>query len=97
MSGDVIIERIVHVDSIKDIQIRLSVNEFRGIEYLHLRKYYMSFDEEWCPSNEGISMPLDFNNASELLIGVMEILSLAENKKLLEENLKEVLDSIYEV
>ena len=43
-------ERIVHYDEEKEVQIRLSVSTFRGIEYLHLRKYYLSFDEEWCPT-----------------------------------------------
>ena len=32
-------ERIIHYDETKNEQIRLSVKEFRGIEYLSLRKY----------------------------------------------------------
>ena len=34
-------ERVIHYDEDKEIQIRLTVNCFRGIEYLHLRKYYL--------------------------------------------------------
>ena len=41
-------------------QIRLVINTFRGVEYLSLRKYYLDFDEEWLPSKEGITMPVDF-------------------------------------
>lgn len=77
-------------------QVRLVVNEFRGVEYLHLRKYYMNFDEEWAPSNEGISIPLDIENSRELFIGLTEILSLAESKEIIIQNFKDLLTEIYE-
>ena len=88
-------EKIIHYDRDKEVQIRLSVNSFRGVEYLHLRKYYLSFDEVWMPSNEGIAMPLDMNNTRELFAGLTEILSLAESKDILEKEFKEQLDNIY--
>jgi TPP-dependent indolepyruvate ferredoxin oxidoreductase alpha subunit len=76
-------------------QLRLVINTFRGVEYLSLRKYYLDFDEEWLPSKEGISIPLDIENAQELFTGLVEILSLAESKSILEEEFKEILDQIY--
>lgn len=88
-------EKLVHYDTDKEVQIRLTVNSFRGIEYLHLRKYYLSFDEEWLPSSEGIAMPLTISNSRELFTGLIEILSLAESKEILEKEFKEQLDSIY--
>ena len=88
-------EKIVHYNEDKEIQVRLTVNTFRGIEYLHLRKYYLSFNEEWCPSPEGIAMELDFDNSRELFAGLVEILSLAESKEILEEHFKDFLDQIY--
>tara|TARA_A100001037_G_scaffold282137_1_gene286470 strand:- start:750 stop:1049 length:300 start_codon:yes stop_codon:yes gene_type:complete len=88
-------EKVVHVDEEKNIQVRLSVNTFRGIEYLHLRKYYLDFDEEWKPSKEGVAMELDFNNSRELFAGLVEILSLAEAKDILETYFKDYLDEIY--
>ena len=36
-------EKIIHYNEAKEIQIRLTVSTFRGIEYLHLRKYYLAF------------------------------------------------------
>ena len=27
-----------------DEQVRLTINEFKGVEYIHLRKYYLDFD-----------------------------------------------------
>tara|TARA_S200002703_G_C3697198_1_gene214090 strand:- start:299 stop:607 length:309 start_codon:yes stop_codon:yes gene_type:complete len=88
-------ERPIHEDKEKYTQIRLSVSTFRGIEYLGLRKWYQDFDGEWKPSKEGISMELDFDNSRELFAGLVEILSLAEAKDVLETYFKEYLDEIY--
>ena len=75
--------------------MRLTVNEFRGIEYLHLRKYYMDFEEEWKPSTEGVAMPLDFYNSKELFSGLVEILSLAEAKQVIKEHFSDLIEDIY--
>ena len=88
-------ERIIHYNEEKEIQVRLTVSTFRGIEYLHLRKYYLAFDEEWMPSSEGIAIEIDFDNSRELFAGLVEILSLAESKDILEEHFKDFLDQIY--
>ena len=76
-------------------QVRLVINTFRGIEYLSLRKYYLDFDEEWLPSKEGITMPIDLENVQEMFKGLVEILSLAESKSILESEFKDILDEIY--
>ncbi len=76
-------------------QVRLVISNFRGVEYISLRKYYLDFDEEWKPSNQGITMPIDFENTRNLFEGLVEILSLAESKAILEENFKDLLDQIY--
>jgi|TARA_R100000084_G_C4602356_1_gene123900 TPP-dependent indolepyruvate ferredoxin oxidoreductase alpha subunit len=76
-------------------QVRLVINTFRGVEYISLRKYYLNFEEEWLPSKEGMTMPLDLDNSRELFVGLVEILSLAESKSILEEEFKEILDEIY--
>ena len=87
--------RVVHYDTEKEVQVRLTVNTFRGVEYLHLRKYYMDFDEEWKPTPEGVAMPLDFNNSRELFAGLVEILSLAESKSVIEEHFSDLLQDMY--
>ena len=76
-------------------QIRLVVSTFKDVEYLSLRKYYLDFEEEWKHSNQGISMPIDFDNSRNLFQGLVEILSIAEAKNILEEEFKEILDQIY--
>jgi len=88
-------EKLIHYDQNKEIQVRLVVSTFRGVEYIHLRKYYMDFHEEWKPTPEGVAMPLDFNNSRELFDGLLEILSLAESETILEDHFKEQLDRIY--
>jgi hypothetical protein len=76
-------------------QTRLVINEFRDVEYLQLRKYYVDFEGEWAPSSEGISIPLTMQNSRELFTGLVEILSLAESKEIIVEYFKELLAEIY--
>lgn len=89
-------ERIIEFNEEKQYQIRLCINEFRGIEYIHLRRYYLDFFEEWKPSSEGISMPLSLENTRELFEGLVEILSLAESKSILEDHFSDTLNLLYQ-
>ncbi len=93
LTSPTVYERVIREGDTE--QIRLVINTFRDIEYISLRKYYLDFDEEWLPSKEGITMPLDLDNSRELFVGLVEILSLAESKNILEEEFKEILDEIY--
>jgi hypothetical protein len=95
MDSTSIYERIIHYDPIKEHQVRLTLNEFRGVEYLHLRKYYQDFDESWKPSNEGVAMPLDLSNSKELFAGLVEILSLAEARDVIEEHFSDLIKDVY--
>ena len=76
-------------------QVRLVINTFRETEYISIRKYYLDFEEEWKPSRDGITMPIDFTNTRNLLAGMLEIVSLAESKEVIEKEFKDVLDQIY--
>jgi len=87
--------RVILYDKVKEVQVRLTINTFRGIEYIHLRKYYMDFNEEWKPTPEGVAMPLDLSNSRELFIGLTEILSLAESKELIQEHFSDLIDDLY--
>ena len=90
-----IYEKIIHYDEVKEVQIRLTINSFRGVEYLHLRKYYLDFEEEWKPSSEGIAMPLDFDNSRNMFEGLTEIISLAESKEIIEEHFSDLIEGLY--
>ena len=65
-------------------QVRLTVNEFRGIEYLHLRKYYLDFEGDFKPSKDGVAMSLDFQNSKLLYHPRFRILYFYINQKILE-------------
>ena len=76
-------------------QIKLTINEFRGVEYLHIRKYYLDFEGDFKPSDKGVHMVLNFENSRSLFEGLVEIISLAEAKEILETHFKDILDKIY--
>ena len=88
-------EKIVSENDEGTEQVRLTVNEFRGTEYLHLRKYYLDFEGDFKPSKDGVALRLDFENSKSLFEGLVEILSLAEAKGILESHFKDILDKIY--
>jgi len=77
-------------------QVRLTINEFREEEYLHLREYYLDFEEEWKPSNKGISIPLELDTSKELFIAFSEIISIAESKQVLETFFGELIKELYQ-
>ncbi len=90
-----IYEKIVSENENGTEQVRLTINEFRGVEYIHLRKYYLDFEGDFKPSKDGVAMSLDFENSKALFEGLVEILSLAEAKGILETHFKDILDKIY--
>ena len=87
--------KLIHENDTGTEQVRLTINEFRDTEYLHLRKYYLDFDGDFKPTKDGVAMPIDFENSKALFEGLVEILSLAESKGILETHFKDILDEIY--
>ena len=88
-------EKVISENEEGTEQVKLTINTFYDTEYLHLRKYYLDFDGDFRPSKDGIAMKLDFNNSKGLFEGLVEILSLAESKSILETHFKDILDEIY--
>jgi hypothetical protein len=94
--GEPLYERLIHFDEAKNLQIKLTVNTFREVEYLAIRKYYQDFmTEKWLPSKEGVTMALDFDNSRNLFIALAEILSLAETQEVIEETFGDLIRDIY--
>ncbi len=89
-------EKLIHYNEARHEKVYLSINTFRDVEYLSIRKYYQDFDEEWKPTKDGVSMVLDFENSKALFEGLVEILSLSEVKGILETHFKEILDELYQ-
>jgi len=55
----------------------------------------MDFEEEWKPTPEGIALPLDISNSRELFMGLVEVLSLAESKDIIEEHFSDLIEELY--
>ena len=79
-----IYEKIIYEDEIKCYQLRLVLSEFREKVYLHLRKYFLSFEGEYIPSKEGVTMELTMSNSFALLDGLLEIMSDIEGESAIE-------------
>ena len=81
--SEILYEKIISEDEAKGLQLRLVVNVFRDVQYIHIRKYFLSFEDGYVPSKEGISIPASIQNIFALLDGLMEICSYEENLDLI--------------
>ena len=88
-------EREIHYNKDNHEKTFVMVNTFRWEEYIHIRKYYKDFDEEWKPTKDGIEIKMDFDKTRGLFDAVVEILSISEVKDVLSTHFKENLDNIY--
>jgi len=87
--------KVIYYDQDREEQVRLIVSTFRYVEYLSIRKYYLDFEEEWKPSNVGVTIPMSIDTSKELFIALIEILSLAESKDVIETHFKDLINDIY--
>lgn len=71
-------EKTIFENEDKGFQYRLVVSAFRDQEYLHLRKYFLSYEGEWVPTKEGAAIPCSIHNTYALLDGLLEVCSKAE-------------------
>lgn len=87
-------EKLIYENMDKGYQYKLTCTEFRDTEYIHVRKYFLSYEGDWIPSKEGASIPASLQNVYSLLDGVLDICSRHENldaiKTHLENKLKEL-------
>lgn len=77
-------EKLIYENTERGFQIKLVIDDFRDVEYLHLRKYFLSYDEGYIATKEGISIPATLENVYALLDGLIEICSKAEAMEILE-------------
>jgi len=97
LDGNDLYEKLIHFDEVKQLQVKLTVNTFRGVEYLALRKYYQDFyTEEWMPSKEGITVALGLENSKNLFIALAEIMSLAESREVIESAFGDIIKDLYQ-
>ena len=73
-----VFSKILHEDNEKCFQWRVTVSEFRGVQYLGIRKYFLSFEGTFEPTKEGATIPLTINGTLKLFLALADILSEAE-------------------
>lgn len=71
-------EKLIYENELKGYRLMLVVNEFRGVQYVHIRKYFLSYEGEYIPAKEGISMEAAVENIFSLLEGLIELCSKEE-------------------
>lgn len=79
---------IIHENLVKAEQVRLTLSTFKDTYYISLRKYYLSFEGEYLPSSDGVTIPATFEVMTNLINGVIDLAADNEGKQLLEEALK---------
>ena len=94
MSENVLYEKIISENMDKGSQLRLVVNVFRDVEYLHLRKYFLSYEGDWVPTKEGASFPCTIQSIYSLLDGLIEICAAEESLDAVNNHFKERLKTI---
>ena len=67
----------------KGFQVRLVINEFRDIQYIQLRKYFLTYEGDWQASREGVSIPASIENIYALLDGLLDICATAEGEDII--------------
>ena len=87
--GDILLDEIICEIPEKYIQWRVTINIFRGVEYLHFRKYFMDMDGEFIPSKEGACLPVDLQRLSNIVSALFKVLSDAEALNAVLEHLDE--------
>jgi hypothetical protein len=93
MTSEVLYEKLIEENLEKGFQVKLVVNDFKDITYIHLRKYFLSYEGEWVPSREGVSIPASLQNIYALLDGLLDICSTAEGHEIIETYAKKLLEN----
>lgn len=78
-------EKLIYTNEDKFYRLMLTVSEFKGKYYCNVRKYFLSYEGEYLPSNEGITMEAGLSNIFALLDGLIEIVSKEEAIGLIDE------------
>lgn len=83
MDENILYSKIIDENMEKGFQVRLAVNDFRDITYIQLRKFFLSYEGDWVPSREGISIPASTENIYAILDGLFEICAKAEGEEII--------------
>lgn len=84
VDSNILYSKVIEENLDKGFQVRLAVNDFKDVTYFQLRKYFLSYEGEWVPSREGISIPASLENITAVLDGLFDICAKAEGAEIIE-------------
>ena len=93
MDENIQFSKIIDENMEKGFQIRLAVNDFRDITYIQLRKFFLSYEGDFVPSREGVSIPASTENIYALLDGLLDICSRAEGEEIIKKYYDKFFDT----
>jgi len=91
VDSDILYERLIEENIEKGFQIKLVINNFKNVTYIQLRKYFLTYEGDWQPSKEGISIPASIENIYSLLYGLLDICSKAEGEQVIKHFYDQIL------
>lgn len=62
----------------KMVQYRLSISKFYNTHYFSIREWYVDFEGNYSPSNNGLTIPYTLHTASAFFNALVSLLSEAE-------------------
>ncbi len=77
-------DKLIEENMDKGFQVRLVVNDFREVTYIQLRKYFLSYEGDWVPSREGVSIPASMENIMAILDGMLDICAKNEGEDIIQ-------------
>lgn len=83
MDDNIHYNKLIEENMEKGFQVRLVINEFRDVQYIQLRKYFLTYEGEWQASREGISIPASIENIYGILDGMLDICAKAEGEDII--------------
>lgn len=86
---------VLSEDLDKGEQYRIQIKHFRDKEWLHIRKYYLSFEGDWLPTKDGVSLPMEISTSLNLFKALVEIISLAESRDVLSLHFPDAFKEVY--
>ena len=84
MSDNLHYEKTIYENVEKFYQLKLTLSEFRDKYYVNIRKYFQSYEGDFVPSHEGVSMEASVENIYALLDGLFDIVSQGEAREIVE-------------
>jgi len=84
MSENLHYEKTIYENVEKFYQLKLTLSEFRDKYYVNIRKYFQSYEGDFVPSREGVSMEASVENIYALLDGLFDIVSQGEAREIVQ-------------